>query len=260
MRKLLVGTDMLRFVAGNRDRIDALAFAIMIKQERINSTITGTSQRNLKKIFHMGSDTLRRVIENGMKYGFLRREGNRIIANKICRNKKLGYNIKRSFFVEAKHRNGSHLTLSNVRTIVEEAIIVNQISMQQSCADTHDRATDGHTRKSVRDARKRESRMLKQPYCDGYTGLSNLRIQQLIGRKHGKAVKVVKQAIIHKLVSKRIRMTEFNVPGETYSPVMRAMMQGTNIIVWVENRCARIRLSNEYRYINNNIKIVNHGQ
>lgn len=260
VRKLWIGTETLRFVAGNRDKIDALAFAIMVKQERINSTITNCSQRNLKKVFHMGSDTLRRVIDDGLEYGFLRRDGNRLVANKICQNKKLGYKIARQIFIEAKYKNGDHLTLSNVRTIIEEAIIVNQISMQQSCTDTHNRATNGQTTQSIRAARKRESRMLKRQYCNDYNGLSNLRIQQLIDRKHGKAVKVVKQAISHKLVSKRIRMTEFNVPGETYSPVMRAMMKGTNVIVWVQARCARIRLSNEYRYLGRNIDIVNHGK
>lgn len=260
MRKLWIGTNVIRFVAGHRDRIDALAFAIMVKQERRNSLILNASQRNLKRIFHIGADTLRRVVEDGLKWGFLRKEGNNLIANKICENKKLGYLVKRVLFLEAKYKkNRNHLTLSSVRSIVEEAILVNQVSMQQSCADTHIRATSGITVGSIRNARKRESRMLNDEYCDDYTGLSNWRIQQLIGRKHGKAVKVVKTAIRHKLISKRVREKEFNIPGETYGPVMRAMMQGTNVIVWVQMRSARIRLSNEYCCISNNINIVNHG-
>ena len=260
MRKLWIGTNLIRFVAGHCDRIDALAFAIMIKKERNNSLIMNASQRNLKKIFHMGADTLKRVIDTGLKYGFLRKEGNNLIANKICENKKLGYLVRRTLFLEAKYKNNcGHLTLSSVRSIIEEAIIVNQVSMQQSCADTHVRATAGRTIGSIRYARKRESRMLNDKYCDNYTGLSNRRIQQLIGRKHGKAVKVVKNAISHKLISKRVREQEFQVPGETYGPVMRAMMQGTNVIVWVQAHSARIRLSNEYRCIGRNINIVNHG-
>ena len=252
---------MLRYVAGHCDRIDALAFAIMVKQYRINSVVLNASLRVLKKIFHMGADTLKRVIADGLKHGFLRMVGKNLIANKICQSKRLGFLICRRYYIEAKHKNvDNHLMLSNVRTIIEEAIIVNQVSMQGSCADTHNRATDGSTTRMIRSAKKRESRMLRQSYREDYRGLSNTRIQQLIGRKHGKAVKVVKSAINHRLLSKRVRQSEFNVPGETYGPVMRAMMQGTNVIVWVEKRCARIRLSNEYSYIGTNVGIVNHGR
>lgn len=260
MRKLWIGTNVIRFVAGNRNRIDALAFAVMVKQVRRNSLIQKATQRNLKKVFHIGADTLKRVVDDGLKWGFLRKEGSNLIANKICENKKLGYLVRKSLFLEAKYRNKrDYLTLSSVRSIIEEAILVNQVNMQQSCSDTHVRATSGRTVRSIRNARKRESRMLNGKYCNKYTGLSNWRIQQLIGRKHGRAVKVVKNAISHNLISKRIREKEFNKEGETYGPVMRAMMQGTNIIVWVQKRGARIRLSNEYRCIGNNINIVNHG-
>ncbi len=260
MRKLWIGTHVLRFVAGHRNRIDALAFAILVKQERRNSLITNATRRKLKELFHMGSDKLKQVIEDGVKCSFLRWEGNNLIANKVCLQKGLGYMISRKLFLEAKFRNKNGLlTLSAVRTIIEEAIIVNQINMQNNCSDTHVRATEAKSVKTVRAAKKRESRMLNGKYCEDYVGLSNARIQALIGRSHGKASKAVKNAISHNLISKKVRIYETSIPGDSCTPVLRAAMRGTNIVIWVEMRCARLYLSNVYSYRGKNILKVNHG-
>ena len=261
MRKLWIGTETIRFVAGHRDRIDALAFAIMIKQERRNSLILNATQRNLKKIFHVGADKLRRLIRDGERLGFLRWYGKSLIANKVCQNKHLGYIVSSERFFEASTAQDGRLSLSltKARNIIEEAIIVNQVSMQDSCKDTHNRATAGTSARAIRSAQKRERRMLRNGFCDDFAGLSNIRIQQLIDRKHKKAIGVVKDAIRHGLISKHVREKELVVNGEAYNAVTRHYLQDTNVIVWVKMRSARIRRSNEYRYHGNNIKKVNHG-
>lgn len=262
MRKLRVGVDVLQFVAGHQDRIDALAFALFIKETRINSLITNATQSKLKNVFGMGSDTIRRVIENGVRWGFLRWEKKNLIANKLHDNKRFSYILKRYLFIEqAQNSKRSRLTLCCLRSIVEEALFVNHVKKLDDCADTHVRATSGKTTAAIRCAKKRESRMLqRESFNDSYIGISNNRIQQLIDRKHNRAVNIVKQAIRHGLVSKRVREIPFHKKGETYGPVMRAMMKGTNVIVWVQARSARIRLSNEYHYKGQILEKSNHGK
>lgn len=262
MRKLRVSVEVLQFVAGHQDRIDALAFALFIKETRINSLITNATLAKLKKVFGMGSDTLRRVISNGVRWGFLRWEDKNLIANKLHNNKRFSLLLKRFLFVEqAQNSKRNRLTLCCLRSIVEEALFVNHVKKLDDCADTHVRAISGNTTAAIRCAKKRESRMLRsKSFNDSYVGISNNRIQQLIARKCNRAVNIVKQAISHGLVSKRVREIPFYKEGETYGAVMRAAMQGTNIIVWVQARSARIRLSNEYHYQGQIIEKSHHGK
>lgn len=261
MRKLRVSVNYLRFVAGHQDRIDALAFALFIKEVHVNSIITNATQSRLKKIFGMSSDTLRKVINTGIRYGFLKWEGKNLIANKLHDNRTHSIILKRFWFIEqAKISKREKLTLCGIRAIVEEALFVNHVKVLDDCADTHVRATSGKTTNAIRCAKKRESRMLQTlSYNDGYTGISNKRIQKLIDRKSNRAVEVCKRAIRHGVVSKRVREIPFHKEGETYGPIMRAAMQGTNIIVWVQARSARIRLSNEFLYKGTIIEKSHHG-
>lgn len=262
MKKLRVSTETLRFVTGHQDRIDALAFALFIKEKRQNSLITNVTNAKLMKTFGMGMNTLKRVIDDGLKFGFLRYEGKNLIANKLHDNKSLTILLKRDFFVEQAKRNSKYkLTFCGIRSIVEESVVVNHVKIVCDCRDTHNRATSGCTTSSIRCAKKRESRMLRGvSYNDNYIGISNNRIQQIIGRKCNRAVNIVKQAIKHGLISKQVREIPFHIKGETYGPVMRAAMQGTNVIVWVQARSARIRLSNEYYYLGDIINKANHGK
>lgn len=261
MRKLRVGVDWLRFVAGHQDRIDALSFALFIKEIRINSVITNATQTKLKKVFGMSSDTLKRVIATGLRFGFLKWEGKSLISNSLHDNKTESILLKRFLFIEQASMSKRHkLTLCGVRAIVEEALFVNHVKMLDDCVDTHVRAISGNTTNAVRRAKKRESRMLRtSSFKEGCTGLSNKRIQKLIDRKANRAVEVSKRAVRHGLVSKKVREIPFHKEGETYGPVMRAAMRGTNVIVWVQARSARIRLSNEFHYKGTIIEKSHHG-
>ena len=261
MRKLRIGTDTIRFVAGYKDRIDALAFAILIKQKRINSTITNATQRKLKEVFGMGSDKLKRVIDDGIELGFLRREGGNIIANKLHSGNGLSLMMKSNWFVSAKNKNKKKkLKLAGVRSMIEVLIVTNQVSMQNSCRDTHNSATDGKDVREIRSARKRERRMLKRNYNAKFTGLSNIRIQQLIGRKHNKAVKIVKTAIAKGLLKKQVREKVFDLVGVSLDTLSKAMLRDNNIVVWAQNHSGSLRFSNEYLYVGKIINKANHGK
>ena len=251
MRRLRIGTEYLRFVAGHQDRIDALAFAVLVKQDRINSLITNATYRKLKAIFSIGQAKLKKVLNDGVKFGFLRWEGKNLIANKLHEEGKLYYLLKSLWFAEAQNK--GKLTLSGVRSMIEEAIIANHVSMQNDCADTHNRATFGKNLTIVRNAKKRESRMLTKDFCDNYKGLSYQRIQQLIARKKGKVTKIVKRAIAHGQITRRIRMIGANLAGDPCNAITKSVLEDTNIIVSPRLRHAYIRLSNEYTFRGRNI-------
>ena len=248
MRKLRVSTSILREVAGNKDAIDALAFAMLIKQAYVSSVVVNATISNLKQKFGMGSDKLRKVLSSCIKFGFIRREGKDIIANRLHGNKSLTYIFKARRFYEAKKGKG-RLSVIGVRSMIEEAIIVNHVKIQNECADTHYRASHPLNADTLRSARRREKRMLRKPYEGRFSGLSNSRIQELIGRKHGKASKTIKNAIAHRLLKKQFRVEGIDMKGDPCNYVTRSMLEGTSIIVWARTRCAFVRYSNEYKCI-----------
>ena len=262
MRKLRVGTEVLRMVAGNKDMIDALAFAILIKQERINSLITNPTQRRLKELFAIGSDKLRKVLKDGLQYGFLRYDGDSLIACKLHENKFFSAILKREWFIEAKKNNKKNrLTLTDVRAIIETMIVVNQVKMQNDCKDTHKRATSPSCVAELRSAKRRESRMLQKDFCDKFTGLSNIRIQQLIARKHGKAVKTVKSAIKKGLLSKKTRELTLNIEADDFCSLTKKVFEElySNVVFSLRYKFAYLRFSNVYSYTGRNINLSHHG-
>lgn len=262
MRKLRIGTEVLRMVAGNKDRIDALSFAILIKQERINSLITNPTHRKLKETFGMGADKLRKVLRDGLEFGFLRYDGGSLVACKLHTNKFYSVVLKKDWFEEAKKKNKKkRLTLADVREIIESMIVVNQVKIQNDCLDTHERATNPSCTAELRSARRRESRMLRQDFCDQFIGLSNVRIQQLIARGKSKAIKVVKYAIDKGLLKKRVREVNLNIEAKDLSSLVKAVLEELydNVIVSSRNRFAWLRFSNVYSYTGRNINMSNHG-
>lgn len=260
MRKLRVSTEIIRYVAGHKERIDALAFALLIKQAYVDSIVRDATQRKLKDLFGMGSDKLKKVINDGIEFGFLRWNGKKLIANKLHGEKALSIILKGDWFVEAKNKNKKNkLTLIGVRSIIEMAIFVNQVNMQSNCADTHNRATSGQTVKQVRNAKQGESRMLHGQFNENFTGLSNIRVQQLIGRKKKKALSTIKAAISHGLVSKQVREKFFGVVDESYDSLARKVLREMNVFVSVQLGYAVLRFSNEYSYLSDIISYANHG-
>lgn len=249
-------------VAGSKDRIDALAFAILIKQERINSLITNPTQKKLKELFGMGADKLRKVIKDGVECGFIRYDGKSLVACKLHTNKFYSVVLKKDWFDEAKKNNKKkRLTLTDVRAIIETMIIVNQIKMQNDCEDTHNRATSPSCTAELRSAKRRERRMLQHDFCDQFTGLSNIRIQQLIARKKGKAIKTIKSAINKELLTKRMREVTLSVEGKDFTSLVKCILEELypNAIVSMRNRYAFLRFSNVYSYVGRNINFSNHG-
>lgn len=244
MRKLRIGTETLRFAAGHKDRIAALAFAILIKQERINSLIMNASQRKLKETFGMGSDKLKRLVRDGVRFGFLRWEGKNLVANRLHEEKNSVLLKRRWFYASMKDKK---LTHKNVVTMVETAIICNQVRMQEDCADTHKRATEGKSVAVVRRTKRRESRMLRgTSYKAGMVGLSNIRIQQLLGKKRHSALKIVKTATSLNLMRKKWRVDFKWLAGDPCNGETRKVFEDTRLIICKSRRTSFTRWSNVY--------------
>lgn len=257
MRDLYIKVGTLRSIEGDKFLIEAVAFAVLIKQHRISSLIMEATHRKLKTEFGIGTERLQRVLANGLSSGFLRKEGGNLIANKLHGDTNLAYCMKAEYFEDAimssKH---NRLTLNGVIRIIETAILYNHVNMIQDCKDTHSIAHSNDL-KAVKRARKRESRMLSSgSYNEGYKGLSNGTITKLIGKKVGTAIKVAKKAIQLNLVSKQWRFDFFDVDGKHVTAYAREYFEFEDMgyIVSLAHRAVYKRLSNEYVIKSENMK------
>lgn len=254
--------NILRWVVGNKDRIDALAFSILIKQAHVNSLITRATQRKLKALFGMGTEKLRKLVADGLSSGFLRKEGDNLIANRLHENNGLVYCMEEWLFNDAISRSKRRkLTLCGVRKMIETAILYNQVSMQKSCEDTHYSASSkSNPLSAIKRAAKREKSMLRgKSYNERFRGLSNYSIQKLIGRAKSTAIKVVKNAVQLNLLRKNWKVDYFIVNGDacTYYAQSLFDQEDIRIIVDLRRRSVYARFSNIYSIKTDLMKLVN---
>ncbi len=64
------------------------------------------------------------------------------------------------------------LTLPQLRSLLCDVVVSNKINVIENVSNTHCRAVNGNTIKSVRSAKKREARMLERPFNEKYTSYS----------------------------------------------------------------------------------------
>ncbi len=255
MRDLYIKVGTLRSIEGDKFLIEAVAFAVLIKQHRISSLITEATHRKLKTEFGIGTERLQRVLANGLSSGFLRKEDGNLIANKLHGDTNLAYCMKAEYFADAVNSNWrKRLTLNAVVRIIETAILYNHVKMIQDCKDTHGIANSNDL-KAVKQARKRESSMLSGgSYNEGYKGLSNGTIVKLIGKKVGTAIKVAKKAIHLNLVTKHWRFDFFDIDGGHVTAYAKNYFEDMGYIVSLAHRAVYKRLSNEYAIKSENMK------
>lgn len=256
MRKLRIDAlEAVKYVA-DADALEALAFAILVKQTFVSSSINDISFRHIKKTLHVGTNTARRCIANGIKLGFLRRgnNGRRLIANKL-HEKGWSATVSRAMFGKAtrtsKQTGRRILTISRLKDIIREVVLLNHIRKQNDCTDTHNiRQGKAKSSRDIRRARRRESRMLKTEFREQYIGLSNLRIMKILGAKRGKALSVIKTLIDEKLITRRLRwstLTGIDNSVSTFAPSVTYDSCGHLQLIWAARNCVRTICSNTYR-------------
>ena len=151
--------------------------------------------------------------------------------------------------------------MPSLKNLVREAVICNKINIIEEVINTHSRAVNGHSIKSVRNARKTEARMLKKPFDKKYTGsYSNNRMMQDINGTMYQAKKAIKSLVKSGTVQKIIQCTEANVDACicTNNQTFRAS-DGTLIIISAKYRKGQLRCANKYKVLTNRISKAKSG-
>ncbi len=164
--------------------VESLAFAMMVKLTFVNSRIKGETVKRCKEIFGIGSARMCRIIKNGIKYGYLRREGNIIIANSLKSEKSYHFHNDFKALTASRAKTDEkdgvqcQYKLKDIIALIREAVLLNHISKQSECSDTINTLENPKTLKSLKKAKKWQGRMrlLKDKACER---LSNRRIMDI---------------------------------------------------------------------------------
>ncbi len=184
VQRLYLSIDYASEAVISKEMTESLAFAMLVKLTFVNSKIKGATINRCKKIFGIGSARMCRIIKNGIQLGYLRREGNTIVANSLKSEKQYHFHNDFEALTASRTKDGDKevqckYKLKEMIALIREAVLLNHISKQSECADTIKSLQEPKTSKELKKAKKWQKRMRlsKDKSCEL---LSNRRIMDVI--------------------------------------------------------------------------------
>lgn len=185
----------------NKDRHDALAFALLVKITFADSIIKSTSIRKLTKIFRMGWKRLSRVLNNALHYGYIVKEGETYFVQPLKQrgsfNKKLVF-TKGTLSLSKDGR--TEYRFNEIKKIIRKETLKNHIRKQSDFLDTASVVNAPVDDKEYRRNKARLKRMsgltsVSDDLLKDSARLSINRIMKVTGTKRSTAKKLVKEMV-----------------------------------------------------------------
>ena len=203
-RIIRLSVDLAKEALGSKEREEALAFAISIKFRFVSSALKGkhTTKKHIKTLFKIGDKKLTRILDNAVGFGYIRFEGDRIIANKLYSDLDLTYTI---------HVDRKILLNKDAVKLLRHAVAVNHVGILTFYSDRKIRQANP---KTIGDVKMRNG---KQYFS---TGISNYRMAEVLSCKVWKAKQILKELTVKGIFTKE----------EQYKP---ALLKGhINLRIW----------------------------
>lgn len=129
MRYIHFSIPKVTEILNDKSRMDAYAFALQIKARFTSSTLKGknTTIKHMKTLFRMGYAKLKRCLSDAEKFGYIRREGDLIIACKLYREFELVGTIT--------IQNNTIIPHAEVVKQLRHSIFLNKIKIVQHAGD-----------------------------------------------------------------------------------------------------------------------------
>lgn len=204
MKTLNISLDILKEAIQDKSRLESLAYALQLKGMFVSSTLHNRKQGDLKALFRMGNIKLSRCIKNGLKYGYLRLDGDMLVSNKLT-DRSMRIKLRFSSF----NTTNDNLRIQNE---LRKALIVNQIRIIESINHTFIRARGWVTDLKVykkRDSYEKQLRGYGLRKHSKVTGrLSYQRVAELVNVSRKQAIKLVNELIADGIISKELQFEE----------------------------------------------------
>ena len=258
MKNIRIGIKQAQIALSDDNRLVAFCFALKIKFLFRSSDLHFGTTNQAANALGFNKKDFKRYLDSAIEFGYCRIDTNKFGVRRIIANK-----IHESYNYSYKTRSGeiSKLSLPNLKGLVRKVVVSNKINIIEEVINTHGRAVNGHSIKSVRNARKMEARMLKKPFDEKYTGsYSNAKMAQDINGTLYQARKAVNSLVKSGAVQKIIQCTEANVDAClcTNNQSFRTS-DGTLIVISAKYRKGQLRCANKYKTLKSQISKAKSG-
>lgn len=216
----------------SKEALDGFIFAYMIKTTFVSGRINNATTRRVCEFLGIGNRIYRRGLESALKRGYVRYDGNDLIAVNI--NKRLDYlypiqkELKRKSERAISEIPHCPFKFTELRKIIRKAIIENHILKQNDFCNTIKCSVNPHSKEQLKRAKRRIKRMCSKPIVENGDRLSHRRVMQVANLKRSTAKTLMREMVKSKRLTKKqnIEQTDIDIQsqlGMTYDePYFRA--------------------------------------
>lgn len=204
----------------SKEALDGLIFAYMIKTTFVSGRINNATIRRVCHALGIGNTICRRGLKSALERGYVRREGNDVIAVNI--NNHLDYvypitkNLKRKSERTADDYIRCPFKFTELRKIIRKAVIENHILKQNDFSNTHECSVNPHCKKQYLRARRRIKRMCNKPIVENGDRLSHKRVMEIANIKRSTAKTLMREMVKSKRLTKKqnIEQTDIDIQSQ----------------------------------------------
>ena len=192
--------------------MDGFIFAYMIKTTFVSGRIHNATIARICHVLGCGNRIAHRGLKSALERGYVRREGNDIIANNL--NNRLDYVYPLQIGLKRDKR--CPFKFTQLKKIIRKVVIENHISKQQDFCNTIECSVNPHTEKQMKRAKRRIKRMCDKPIAENTDRLSNRKVMEVANLKRSTAKNIMREMVRSKTSSKspNIEHTDIDIQSE----------------------------------------------
>ena len=251
MHQIRIGIKQAKIALGDKNRLVGFCFALKIKFLFRASDLHFRSTNQAAKVMGYNKKDFKQYLNLSVKFGYCRIETNkfgvkRIIANRLYDSFQYSYKTRRCEITK--------LTLPQLRSLLRDVVVSNKINVIEDVSNTHCRAVNGNTIKSVRSAKKTEARMLERPFNEKYTCYSYARMMKDTCSTRYQVGKTIKKLVKSGAVKKIVQCTEVGTDACACTNNWHYYDAfGNLIIISAKYRKGQLRCANKYKVLKSQV-------
>lgn len=209
-RKLNLNVTLATDIASNIEMLDGYIFAVMIKVTFVSGRINNATQRKISAALKIGSRKCKSLLNAALKYGYVNRIGNDIVAVKVNKTGDYLQPIYTKTTRISERANGvtpiCPFKYTELRRMVREAILLNHVQKQEDCVNTIVRHADPANLKEFKQTGNRIKRMCAKSIAKNTDRLSYARIAEITGTSRATAINIVKKLTKSEQLTKTVNI------------------------------------------------------
>lgn len=251
MHQIRIGIKQAKIALGDKNRLVGFCFALKIKFLFRASDLHFGSTNQAAKAMGYNKKDFKQYLDLSVKFGYCRIETNkfgvkRIIANRLYDSFQYSYKTRRCEITK--------LTLPQLRSLLCDVVVSNKINVIENVSNTHCRAVNGNTIKSVRSAKKAEARMLERPFNEKYTCYSYAKMMKDTSSTRYQVGKTIKKLVKSGAVKKIVQCTEVGTDACACTNNWHYYDAfGNLIIISAKYRKGQLRCANKYKVLKSQV-------